>query len=33
LGLPEVLAASERDYQILLDYQREAEALGYGHLR
>jgi ABC-type phosphate/phosphonate transport system substrate-binding protein len=33
LGLPEVLAASESDYQILLDYQREAEALGYGHLR
>ena len=33
LGLPEVLAASERDYQILLDYQREAEELGYGRLR
>jgi len=33
LGLPEVFAASERDYQILLDYQREAEGLGYGRLR
>ena len=33
LGLPEVLAATEGDYQILLDYQCEAEALGYGHLR
>jgi ABC-type phosphate/phosphonate transport system substrate-binding protein len=33
LGLPEVLAASERDYQILLDYQREAEELGYSRLR
>jgi ABC-type phosphate/phosphonate transport system substrate-binding protein len=33
LGLPEVLAASESDYQILLDYQREAEELGYGRLR
>ena len=33
LGLPEVVAASERDYQILLDYQREAEGLGYGRLR
>ncbi|WP_095112252.1 phosphate/phosphite/phosphonate ABC transporter substrate-binding protein [Pseudomonas sp. Irchel 3H7] len=33
LGLPEVLAASESDYQILLDYQREAEEWGYSHLR
>ncbi|WP_434596077.1 PhnD/SsuA/transferrin family substrate-binding protein [Pseudomonas sp. R4-83] len=33
LGLPEVLPASESDYQILLDYQREAEALGYAQLR
>jgi len=33
LGLPEVLPASESDYQILLDYQREAEELGYGRLR
>jgi ABC-type phosphate/phosphonate transport system substrate-binding protein len=32
LGLPEVLPASESDYQILLDYQREAEELGYGRL-
>ncbi|WP_277758965.1 PhnD/SsuA/transferrin family substrate-binding protein [Pseudomonas sp. A34-9] len=33
LGLPEVLAASESDYQILLDYQREAEEIGYSRLR
>ncbi|MBC3270673.1 PhnD/SsuA/transferrin family substrate-binding protein [Pseudomonas sp. SWRI81] len=33
LGLAEVMAASERDYQVLLDYQREAEVLGYGRLR
>jgi len=33
LGLPEVLAARESDYQVVLDYQREAEELGYGHLR
>jgi ABC-type phosphate/phosphonate transport system substrate-binding protein len=33
LGLHEVLAASESDYQIVLDYQQEAEALGYGRLR
>ena len=33
LGLPEVLPASESDYQILLDYHREAEELGYGRLR
>ncbi|PTT94184.1 phosphate ABC transporter substrate-binding protein, partial [Pseudomonas sp. HMWF005] len=32
LGLPEVLPASESDYQIVLDYQREAEELGYGGL-
>jgi len=33
LGLPEVLPASESDYQVVLDYQREAETLGYGVLR
>ena len=33
LGLPEVLPANESDYQIVLDYQREAEVLGYGDLR
>jgi hypothetical protein len=33
LGLQEVLAASESDYQIVLDYQREAEVLGFGRLR
>jgi ABC-type phosphate/phosphonate transport system substrate-binding protein len=33
LGLPEVLPASESDYRVVLDYQREAEELGYGHLR
>lgn len=33
LGLPEILAASTRDYQILLDYQQEAEAAGYSHVR
>ncbi|WP_367085477.1 PhnD/SsuA/transferrin family substrate-binding protein [Pseudomonas sp. HOU2] len=33
LGLPEVLPASESDYRILLDYQREAVELGYGRLR
>ncbi|MFJ2486910.1 phosphate/phosphite/phosphonate ABC transporter substrate-binding protein [Pseudomonas sp. NPDC087639] len=33
LGLAEVLPASESDYQIVLDYQREAEALGYCQLR
>jgi hypothetical protein len=26
-------AASESDYQVVLDYQREAEELGYGRLR
>ncbi|MGP6420278.1 phosphate/phosphite/phosphonate ABC transporter substrate-binding protein [Pseudomonas putida] len=33
LGLPEVFSASESDYQIVLEYQREAEELGYGRLR
>ena len=33
LGLQEVLPAGESDYQIVLDYQREAEALGFGRLR
>ncbi|MGE8148302.1 phosphate/phosphite/phosphonate ABC transporter substrate-binding protein [Pseudomonas frederiksbergensis] len=33
LGLQEVLAATESDYQVVLDYQQEAEALGYGRLR
>ncbi|WP_439900096.1 PhnD/SsuA/transferrin family substrate-binding protein [Pseudomonas svalbardensis] len=33
LGLQEVLPASESDYQIVLDYQQEAEALGFGRLR
>ena len=33
LGLREVLPATESDYQIVLDYQQEAEALGYGRLR
>ncbi|MCX2544796.1 PhnD/SsuA/transferrin family substrate-binding protein [Pseudomonas sp. COW5] len=33
LGLAEVLPASESDYQVLLEYQREAEELGYGRLR
>jgi ABC-type phosphate/phosphonate transport system substrate-binding protein len=33
LGLQEVLAASESDYQIDLDYQREAEVLGFRRLR
>jgi ABC-type phosphate/phosphonate transport system substrate-binding protein len=33
LGLPEVLPANESDYQVVLDYQREAETLGYGDLR
>lgn len=33
LGLPEVLPASESDYRVVLDYQREAEELGYGRLR
>ncbi|WP_130905878.1 PhnD/SsuA/transferrin family substrate-binding protein [Pseudomonas sp. Sample_22] len=33
LALREVLPASEGDYQVILDYQREAETLGYGQLR
>ncbi|WPC29182.1 PhnD/SsuA/transferrin family substrate-binding protein [Pseudomonas moraviensis] len=33
LGLPEVLPATESDYEVLLDYQRDAEARGYGQLR
>jgi ABC-type phosphate/phosphonate transport system substrate-binding protein len=33
LGLHEVLPASESEYKIILDYQQEAEALGYGRLR
>jgi ABC-type phosphate/phosphonate transport system substrate-binding protein len=33
LGLPEVLPADESDYQVVLDYQREAETLGYRDLR
>ena len=33
LGLVDVLPANESDYRIVLDYQREAEDLGYGRLR
>jgi ABC-type phosphate/phosphonate transport system substrate-binding protein len=33
LGLLEVLPATERDYQIILDYQQQAQALGFGQLR
>ena len=33
LGLEEVLPASEEDYQVILDYEREAQALGYGWVR
>ncbi|MGJ7517481.1 phosphate/phosphite/phosphonate ABC transporter substrate-binding protein [Pseudomonas baetica] len=33
LGLQEVLPVSESDYQIVLDYQQQARALGYGLLR
>lgn len=33
LGLPEVLPAGEGDYQVVLDYEHEAEKLGYGRLR
>jgi ABC-type phosphate/phosphonate transport system substrate-binding protein len=33
LGLPEVLPANTSDYQILLDYQQQADRLGYGRLR
>lgn len=32
LGLQEVLPATESDYQVVLDYQEEAEALGCGRL-
>ncbi|RON06486.1 phosphate ABC transporter substrate-binding protein [Pseudomonas brassicacearum] len=32
-GLNEVLPATESDYQIILDYQQEAEELGFGRLR
>lgn len=33
LGLAQVLPATEADYQVVLDYQREAETLGYAQLR
>ncbi|WP_248732961.1 PhnD/SsuA/transferrin family substrate-binding protein [Pseudomonas sp. MWU13-2517] len=33
LGLQEVLAASEDDYRMLLDYQQEAVSAGYAELR
>jgi ABC-type phosphate/phosphonate transport system substrate-binding protein len=33
LGLQEILPASESDYQTILDYQREAEDLGFRRLR
>ncbi|MET0777121.1 MAG: PhnD/SsuA/transferrin family substrate-binding protein [Pseudomonas mandelii] len=33
LGLEEVLPATEADYQVILDYEQEAEALGYVRLR
>ncbi|AVE05373.1 phosphate ABC transporter substrate-binding protein [Pseudomonas palleroniana] len=33
LGVQEVLAASEDDYRVLLDYQRQAIASGYANLR
>jgi len=33
LGLQEVLPAAESDYQVILDYQREAEGVGFGRLR
>ena len=33
LGLREVLPAGEVDYEVVLDYQRDAEGLGYGQLR
>jgi hypothetical protein len=32
LGLQQILPATEIDYQIVLDYQREAEDLGFGRL-
>ena len=33
LGIKEVLPAREIDYQLVLDYEQEAQALGYGRLR
>ncbi|NIL20386.1 phosphate/phosphite/phosphonate ABC transporter substrate-binding protein [Pseudomonas sp. AN3A02] len=33
LGVHEVLPASEADYQVLLDYRQQAEALGYPDLQ
>jgi ABC-type phosphate/phosphonate transport system substrate-binding protein len=33
LGLQDVLPAAESDYQVILDYQREAEGVGFGRLR
>lgn len=33
LGLHEVLPASEGDYQVVLEYQQHAQALGFGLLR
>ncbi|MFC6297477.1 PhnD/SsuA/transferrin family substrate-binding protein [Pseudomonas sp. CCM 7893] len=33
LGVQEVLAASEADYQVLLDYRQQAQALGFERLR
>jgi hypothetical protein len=33
LGLREVLPAGEVDYEVVLDYQRDAEGLGYGQVR
>jgi ABC-type phosphate/phosphonate transport system substrate-binding protein len=33
LGLHEILPATESDYQVVLDYQREAEDLGFGRIR
>ena len=33
LGLQAILPATDSDYQIVLDYQREAEDLGFGRLR
>ncbi|KOY03437.1 phosphate/phosphite/phosphonate ABC transporter substrate-binding protein [Pseudomonas nunensis] len=33
LGLQEVLPATQSDYQVVLEYQQEAETLGYGRLR
>lgn len=33
LGVPEVLPATEADYQVLLDYRQQAEAVGYPKLQ